>query len=97
MLKVVAIMTIGIAIGFLLRNKKHVVKLNDRLTMWAIYLLLFLLGLSTGANKAVIGNLHNLGIESLIIAVGGVLGSIVTAAFIYRGWFKPKEGKRHEE
>jgi len=97
MLKVVAIMAIGIVIGFLLRNKTRVVKLNERLTMWAIYLLLFLLGLSTGANKAVIGNLHNLGVESLIIAAGGVLGSVVMATLVYRFWFKSKVGKHHEE
>ncbi len=97
MLKVVAIMAVGIFIGFLLRNKTRVVKLNDRLTLWAIYLLLFLLGLSTGANKAVIGNLHNLGVESLIIAAGGVLGSVVMATLVYRFWFKSKVGKHHEE
>lgn len=90
MLTVVAIMAFGIAIGYLIRNFKALVKIADRLTMWSIYLLLFLLGISIGANEVIMKNLHFLGLKSLAITLGGIVGSVLLAWLAYYLWFKPK-------
>ncbi|MDD3567101.1 MAG: LysO family transporter [Bacteroidales bacterium] len=91
MLTVIIIMCAGIALGFLIRNRKRWVRLADRLTMWAIYLLLFLLGVAIGTNEVIVKNLPALGFKALLISLGGVLGSVLVAWLAYRLWFAPKK------
>ena len=89
MFTVLLIMAFGIALGYIFRKRKRLVKLADKLTMWAIFLLLFLLGIAIGANDVIVKNLPVLGLKALIIALGGVLGSVLLAWAAYRIWFKP--------
>lgn len=89
MFTVLLIMAFGIALGYIFRKQKRLVKLADKLTMWAIFLLLFLLGIAIGANDVIVKNLPVLGLKALIIALGGVLGSVLLAWVAYRIWFKP--------
>ncbi len=91
MLTVVAIMILGIAVGYLIRRRSLLVKVNDKLIMYAIYLLLFILGVSIGANEIIMKNLPTLGLKALAITLGGVLGSIGLAWFTYVRFFKTKE------
>lgn len=91
MLTVIVVMAIGVIVGFLIRTRKRWVKLADRLTMWAIYLLLFLLGIAIGANEVIVKNLPALGFKALLISLGGVLGSVMVAWLAYRLWFAPKK------
>ena len=78
----------GILIGRLLSRQRKVIQTFDRLTTWAIYLLLFLLGISIGSNHEIISNLGSLGIKALIIAGFSVAGSILLSMIIYRLFFK---------
>jgi len=91
MITVVAVMTAGIVLGYFLRHKKKIIKINDKLIMWAIYLLLFVLGISIGTNETIMKNLPVLGLKALAITFGGVLGSILLAWIIYLKFFKSKE------
>lgn len=91
MLIVIGIMFLGIAVGYFIRSKKVIIKISDRLIMWAIYLLLFLLGITIGSNRIIVDNLANLGLNALAITIGGIAGSLITAWAGYRIWFKPKE------
>jgi len=91
MIIVVAIMTIGILFGYFIRNKSLLIKINDRLIMWAIYLLLFVLGITIGANEIIMKNLPMLGLKALAITIGGVVGSIALGWFTYVRFFKNKE------
>jgi uncharacterized membrane protein YbjE (DUF340 family) len=59
--------------------------------MWAIYLLLFLLGVAIGTNEVIVKNLPALGFKALLISLGGVLGSVLVAWLAYRLWFAPKK------
>jgi uncharacterized membrane protein YbjE (DUF340 family) len=95
MLTVVIIMMAGIAIGYFIRNFKNLVKIADKLTMWAIYLLLFLLGVAIGANEVIMKNLPTLGLKAMIISIGGVAGSVLLAWAVYHFLFKSKR-KEHE-
>jgi uncharacterized membrane protein YbjE (DUF340 family) len=96
MLTVVIIMSVGIAIGYFIRARKHLVKIVDRLTMWSVFLLLFLLGIAIGANEVIVKNLPKLGLQALAISIGGVTGSVLFACLVYHIWFKPKT-KGNEE
>lgn len=88
MITVILIMTAGIVLGYLIRNKTMLIKINDKLVMGAIYLLLFVLGISIGINQTIMKSLPNLGLKALALTIGGVLGSIILAWFTYKWFFK---------
>jgi uncharacterized membrane protein YbjE (DUF340 family) len=89
-------MFVGIAIGYIIRARKQLVKVVDKLTMWSIYLLLLLLGIAIGANEVIVKNLPKLGLQALVISIGGVTGSVLLAWLVYYIWIKPKP-KENEE
>jgi uncharacterized membrane protein YbjE (DUF340 family) len=93
MFTVVLVMAFGVLVGFAIRNRKKIVKAADKLTMWAIYLLLFLLGLAIGGNEIIVRNLPLLGVKALIISIGGITGSVILAWAVYHLWYKPKTKK----
>ncbi len=88
MITVLVLMTVGILIGLCIEKMSRLVKITDKLITWAIYLLLFLLGISVGLNDKIINNLDSIGLAALIITVGAVLGSVVVAWGIYTWFFK---------
>ena len=90
MFKIIAIMFLGIAIGYLVRTVRGVQAVGTT-TMITIVALLFVLGGEIGANEMVMRNLAGLGGEALIIAVAATLGSLVAARIIYKLFFK-REG-----
>ena len=90
MFKIIAIMFLGIAIGYLVRNVRGVQAVGTT-TMITIVALLFVRGGEIGANEMVMRNLAGLGGEALIIAVAATLGSLVAARIIYKLFFK-REG-----
>ena len=91
MFTVLALMATGVALGFLLKNKVKIIKLVDPAISIAIYILLFLLGVSVGKNETIINNLDTLGVQALILTVGGVGGSVVLSYFVYKIFFKTNE------
>ena len=91
MITVLSIMTVGIAIGWLLHNKKLFLKITSQLTNWAIYLLLFLLGLSVGINKEILSNFDKIGLQSIIITLFAVTGSVLVSWLTYILFFKKNE------
>ncbi|MBS3742135.1 MAG: LysO family transporter [Candidatus Cloacimonetes bacterium] len=91
MLTVLALMTAGVILGFLLRDKCKIIKHIDKLINIAIYLLLFLLGISVGTNRTIINHLDKLGAEALVLSIGAVAGSVTLAFFTYKYFFKQEE------
>ena len=75
-------MFLGMIIGYFIRSKKKFVKINDKLTIYAIYLLLFLLGIAMGNNEQIMSNLGSIGLHALLIAIGALLGSVLLAYFV---------------
>lgn len=65
----------GIPLGYLLRHHKRFVSGIDAVTMWSIYTLLFLLGVSLGANKELVAQLGTIGLRATIISIFCVVGS----------------------
>lgn len=82
MLKIVMIMLCGIGTGYLLRNKK--MSFIGRIITALIWVLLFLLGIEVGANPRIINGLQTLGLEAIILTLGGSAGSVPFAWALWR-------------
>ena len=85
MLIVIGLMVSGILLGYLFRERT--LKFVQKLITWAIFILLFLLGLSVGVNAQIMNNLDTIGIDALCITLGAVAGSILCAWGIYKFYF----------
>lgn len=83
-------MTAGIALGLISRNKHKLVSLNNKSTLWVIFLLLFFMGISVGKNNDIMNNLDTIGLRGLQLAFVAVLGSVVLSWFVYKAFFNNK-------
>jgi len=78
---VITCMLLGIAVGYLFRNRK--IRFIHRIILTLIWLLLFLLGLEVGSNENVIRQFGTLGFEAFLLAAAGTLGSVVFAWLLW--------------
>lgn len=78
----------GMLLGFLLRAKQRFVSGNEKLITYAIYLLLFMMGVSIGSNEQIMNSLSTLGIVALIVSMGAIIGSILTGFLVFKLFFK---------
>ena len=85
----------GVLIGYLIRNCRILIAASERLLDWAIYLLLFFLGLSTATSEKVMNNIGRLGIMVLIITAAALSGSIIAGMIIYKKFFREDNEKQH--
>lgn len=90
MFTVIIIMFCGIALGYLFRKDSRLQQTGMPITI-TIVLLLFLMGVSVGANKAIVDNLGTLGIQALLIALAGTTGSVLAGWAVYRLFFKERD------
>lgn len=90
MLKVVAIMLSGMAVGFLLRKRR--LKVVPHAVTVLIWLLLFFLGIEVGSNPQVVGGIRDLGIEALWLSLTGIVGTVLFSWALWR-WVNKKGGK----
>ena len=86
---IILMMAMGLAAGFLLRHRRMawVVKVVTAL----VWLLLLLLGVEVGGNGMIIGNLHRLGLNALIIATLATAVSVAASVLLWRN-IKSKTG-----
>ncbi len=78
----------GILIGFFFRKKEKFLLYVDRVTALAIYMLLFFLGISVGINEKVMNNILTLGLKSLLLSSGAIVGSVVFSYLIEICFFR---------
>jgi uncharacterized membrane protein YbjE (DUF340 family) len=90
-LLVVILFFIGLLFGYLFRNNKKNRRIIDFGVNWAIYLLLFFLGISVGSKKEILESFSKIGIEAFVIALGTILGSVIMAFILYKWMFKKNE------
>ncbi len=90
MFLVIGIMFLGVGIGFLLRRAEWMRHISKTIS-YTILLLLFLLGVSVGANKDIVNNLATLGGQAFLLAAAGALGSALAAWGVYRFFFAGKK------
>ncbi len=82
MFVIIAFMILGILAGRLTR--RYPVRGSSQALTLLIWLLLFVLGIQAGSNDAVLRSLPTLGLEALALAVGGTLGSLILARWLWR-------------
>ena len=82
MFKVLALMILGIGVGYIFRKRN--LSFISRLITLLIWILLFVLGLEVGSNPQIVSNLGKLGLDALVITVGALLGSIILAALLWK-------------
>ncbi len=90
MLKFVAIILSGIAVGLLLRKRRlRVVPHTVTVLIWA---LLFFLGVEVGENPQVINGISNLGLEALWLSLAGIAGTVLFSWALWRWVDSKKKG-----
>lgn len=82
MLIVVSLMLCGIAVGYMLRNKNT--RIVSRIITVLIWLLLFLLGIEVGSNPRIVMGMQTLGIEALLLTIGGSIGTILFSWLLWK-------------
>lgn len=87
MLIVIGLMVCGIVLGFCFRKRN--LKFISPLITVAIWILLFLLGLSVGGDPKIMDNLGTIGGEALWLTLGAVGGSVLCAWGVYHFFFSP--------
>ena len=91
MFTIIGLMLTGMLLGFLMRQKR-LSRIHQIITIF-IWLLLFLLGVEVGSNEQIIKGLHSLGLEAIILTLGGTLGSVIAALGLWKIIYK-KEGNQ---
>ena len=76
------IMLCGIAMGYLLRNKNT--RIVSRIITALIWLLLFLLGIEVGSNPRIVMGMQTLGIDALLLTIGGAVGTILFSWLLWK-------------
>ena len=77
--------------GFLVKQRKAILKHLDRITFYSVLALLFFLGYSVGANDVIVKNLLSLGLKAFLLSIAAVLGSVSASWIVYRFFFKSRE------
>ena len=61
-----------------------------------IMLLLLFLGIAVGSNREVVTRFASLGLEALLLTLGGTLGSLIAALWLYRKVLHGPKGASHQ-
>lgn len=92
MFTIIGLMLTGMLLGYLLR-KRNLKKIHRIITV-LIWVLLFILGIEVGSNEQIIKGLHTIGLEAIILTLGGgTLGSVTAAWALWRALYKRKGGQ----
>ena len=90
-MQVILFLAAGVVVGYLSRSKTTFLTAVGSAAMWSLYLLIFLLGISVGANDAAIRSLGHLGWQAFVLCAGGIVGSILVSCVVSRMFFGSAE------
>ena len=72
-----------------LHLRRNLCRIHNVITV-LIWVLLFILGVEVGGNEQIIKGLHTIGIEAIILTLGGTLGSVIAAWALWKALYKKK-------
>lgn len=84
MLLEMGIIVAGIPAGWLLRRSERAKAVVGRVLTWAVWALLFLLGLSLGSNADLLHQFNTLGLRAALISTLSLAGSLACARLLGR-------------
>ena len=93
MIAVILFFAVGILLGHALRHRSKTIALADSLTMWTIYLLLFVLGLSVGINRQILQHIGSVGFQAAVLAAAAIVGSVLASQLVRLGLGRPADEK----
>lgn len=88
---IIGLMLTGMLLGYLFRSQ-NLRKIHQLITL-LIWVLLFILGVEVGSNEQIIKGLHTIGLEAIILTLGGTMGSVLAAWALWRALYKRKGGR----
>lgn len=91
---IVALMLSGVFLGYIVKSKR--LFFIRRIITLLIWLLLFLLGVEVGNNRAIIEGLFTLGVEALVITLAAVVGSVLASWLLWTVIVKHRKGAGDE-
>ncbi|MDE5688721.1 MAG: lysine exporter LysO family protein [Paramuribaculum sp.] len=90
MIEIIAILVCGVLLGRLLCSVKGVRKFAEGMS-YTVWILIFVLGYSVGADSYVMNNIPSLGVDALILAAFSTAGSILATILVRRYINKEKK------
>lgn len=75
---VLFLLIVSICIGIMLRRFR-VLRHIERTATWTAWILIFVFGISLGANDEIVNDFARFGFTALIVAMAGVVGSVLAA------------------
>ena len=90
MIEIIAILVCGVLLGRLLSSVKAVKKFAERMS-YTVWILIFVLGYSVGADSYVMSNIPSLGVDAITLAALSTAGSILATLLASRFIIKEKE------
>ena len=86
-LKILGLLGLGISVGYLCRHVPAFKGLEHSIS-YTIFAMLFIFGITIGANQSLLNNIGEFGIQAAILAICGVLGSLVASFIAYKLFIK---------
>lgn len=96
MLKIIGILFLGIAAGYLFRKHRWTERVSSGTTA-TVAVLLFIMGCETGGSEDIMKSIVTLGGEGILIGLAATAGSVLAAFLLYRAAFRKKEESGHEK
>lgn len=90
MFNVLILLFVGIGLGYALR-RAAIVKKVEKSVSGTVLVMLFVFGVSIGANSELVSNLGKYGVQAVVLAVAGVAGSLLASYMAYRLAFRKKK------
>jgi len=78
-LVLLALMLLGGALGYILRKQRTLINYASKLITYVVYFLLLIMGISVGVNDELFADLPRVGLQSLVITVFALAGTIFFA------------------
>lgn len=87
MFTVLGLLLAGAALGYMFRGRT-VFKALDQSTAYTIYAMLFIFGITIGANEELINDIAKFGMQAALLSVSAIAGSIAASYFAYKLFLK---------
>lgn len=92
MIEIVLLIVAGGALGYALRRRHWLRRIEGSIS-WTVYVMLFVLGLTVGANPLLLRQWPGIGGQALLLSVAGVAGTLAMVCLLGR-FIRNREKRR---
>lgn len=91
MIIVLILFFIGFSLGIIFKTNDKLIRISNTLVNGSICLLLFFLGLAVGINEDIMNSLPTLGLQSILLTLFILIGTLIISYIAYKILFKSNE------